>query len=182
MRKHTAQKYRTTNRVTGKIEHELFRFAEHGATNAPRKGEGTQQQNDRVDRSHLGIQELRSVLEDFWVVVAVERVSHEQRAKEQNFREQEDPDAKLARIELLTKCLEVMCEMLGASPGSIATLTLPPRGGALSCLAASTLMPSSVAVSRRALSPGSKDSSVYRPTIAPPTASVSDVPVSAWTP
>ena len=79
-----------------------------GSPNTECHREATEEQHDRVHRTEILVQEMVSLVKDLGVMDSVKRVGNEQSAEEQNFGHQENPDSKLARIELLFSRLEMV--------------------------------------------------------------------------
>ena len=78
------------------------------AAYCPGHRQAAEEQHDCVQRAQCRIQIFVSINKNFRVVAAIDGVSHEQTAEEQNFCYQKQPHPQLARIELLLSALKMV--------------------------------------------------------------------------
>jgi hypothetical protein len=90
------------------VDHQQLLLGQLRVAHRPGGSQAGEEQHAGVDRAQLGIQEVVRVNEHLRVHRAVHGVRAEQPGEEQDFSQQEQPDAELAGVELLLRRIEVM--------------------------------------------------------------------------
>ena len=102
------QEHRRANHRDQGENRAVFVATQLGRANCQRHRQTAEQQHNRIQAAQDFVQIDVGLFEDFGMVIAVQRVGHEQAAEKQDFGDQKYPNSQLAGVKLLLGRIKVV--------------------------------------------------------------------------